>query len=52
MGNSGRTVGIILIIVGFVLFLGCAGVAVTSSLSVSPSVDGAIATFPWASTTA
>jgi hypothetical protein len=43
MGKSGRSVGIILIIVGIVLFLGCAGVAVTSSLSAeSGSMGGAV----------
>lgn len=43
MGNSGRTVGIILIIVGIVIFLGCAAVSLASSLTAeSGSMGGAV----------
>jgi len=43
MGNSGRMVGIILIIVGIVIFLGCAAVSLASSLSAeSGSMGGAV----------
>jgi DNA-directed RNA polymerase subunit RPC12/RpoP len=43
MGKSGRTTGIILIIVGIMIFLGCAAVSVTSSLGAeSGNTGGAV----------
>ena len=43
MGNSGRTVGIILIIVGIVIFLGGSAVSITTSLSTeSGNIGGAV----------
>ena len=43
MGKSGRTVGIILIIVGIVIILGCSAASITSSLSTeSGSLGGAV----------